>query len=617
MLGQGVARMRSVVDNNPMPTVVVDAAVVVVVANAAACDLFGDTIEGRPLGDLLGVPTVWAGHLASFRAAPGAEHAPRARLDVALAGGRRTVTLSGLLLPDQAHRVVVISDVTSEAVCARERDHLRALFSGIDQGFALNEVVRDAVGVPVDYRFIEVNPAFIKQTGLPDDCVGKTVREVLGAAVAPAWIEAMCRVATEGVSLAVERTSEELGRAFEVHAFPVGAERFGTLVKDVTARRQDELARIQAQRLESLGALVGGIAHDFNNLFTAVIGNLDLARLALGDDVEVGRRLRNMESGLLRAQDLVRPLLAYSGRAHTARRDLDVSTLVRSVAELLRVSVSRQVELELDLSSHLPQVDADESQLQHLLVNLVVNASEAYGDAPGKVVLRTSVEPVKAADNDLLSQGLVPAPHVVIEVVDSGAGMSVDVQRRMFEPFFSTKGLGRGLGLAAIGGIVRGHNGAIRVRSSPGRGARIAVFLPARPGAVVAHGVPAPTPPIGGGAALIVDDEPMVRSTVAAMVQALGLHPDVASSGEEAVEMVASAPDHYRVVLLDLVMPGEGGAAALRRIREIAPGLPVLVCSGYHDAGALAGVSLDEVPFLPKPFQLAALRSALTRLLHT
>lgn len=404
------------------------------------------------------------------------------------------------------------------------------------------------------------------------------------------------------------------------------------MVRDVTERRraQEERARLErrllhSQKLESLGVLAGGIAHDFNNLLMAIQGNLELARAGLGPDAAPLARLEDALRATQRAADLTRQMLAYSGRGRFVIRRLDLSALVDENAHLFRASIAHTTELDLRLESDLPAVEADAGQVQQVVMNLITNASEAIGGEPGTITLATGVVACGEADlaRSRLEEKPAPGTFVYLEVADTGCGMDDGVRQRMFEPFFTTKLTGRGLGMAAVQGIVRGHGGALFLDSAPGRGTAIRVLFPVAPGPEEAR---PPSPSAGEGTAsaapamrgrvLLVDDEEMVRDASGRMLEFLGLTVVKAGDGEEAVEAMRRRGGEIDVVLLDLTMPRMDGAATLERILEIRPGARVILCSGYDEpevrerlAGRLAG-------FLAKPFDLGEMESALSRVLR-
>jgi signal transduction histidine kinase len=253
-------------------------------------------------------------------------------------------------------------------------------------------------------------------------------------------------------------------------------------MRDITDRRRFERHLQHTQKLESLGLLAGGIAHDFNNLLTGIMGNASLGLTELPDSAPIRRNLREIVSASERAADLTRQLLAYAGKGRFVLERIDLSQLVREIEPLIRTSIPKMVDIQLDLGAGLPSVEADPGQIQQLVMNLIINGAEAIGEAnPGAVVIRTETRDLDAEEirREFPNDPLSPGSYVGLEVRDTGSGMDEATRNKIFDPFFTTKFQGRGLGLAAVSGIVRAQKGAIRVYSSPGRGSSFQVLFPA------------------------------------------------------------------------------------------------------------------------------------------
>jgi PAS domain S-box-containing protein len=369
------------------------------------------------------------------------------------------------------------------------------------------------------------------------------------------------------------------------------------IARDITERHALEEQVRQTQRLESLGVLAGGLAHDFNNLLTGIIGNASLAM----EDTErsaVRERLSEILHTGERAALLVRQMLAYAGKGRFVVEPVDVSRQVEEIAGLVRVSIPRLVELDQRLARDLPAVEADRSQMQQLIMNLALNAAEAIGDQPGTVTIVTS-----ARETDAERQ-------VVLEVCDTGCGMDEATKLRIFDPFFTTKFTGRGLGLAAVMGIIRAHKGTITVHTAPGRGSTFTVVLPAtaaaRPAAPDTRDHPAEIR--GYGHLLVVDDEELIRNMARFALERCGYTVQTAGDGKAAVDAFAAGPDAFAAVLLDLTMPVMSGEEALERMREIRPGVRVVLSSGYSEMEALRRFQNRGLAgFLQKPYTATAL----------
>jgi PAS domain S-box-containing protein len=372
--------------------------------------------------------------------------------------------------------------------------------------------------------------------------------------------------------------------------------------RDVTDRRRTEAKILEAAKLESLGVLAGGIAHDFNNLLHGIMGNASLLEDYLGGG-EAREILSNVQQGAQRATELTRQLLAYAGRGRFYIEPVNISRQVREILPLIDTSVPKHVELRLKLDPNLPPVEADRSQIQQIIMNLVINAAEAIGAGGGWVEVSTGVS---ALDTIRFAGEPHAEPnngsHVVLTVADNGIGMDQTTRSKIFDPFFTTKFTGRGLGLAAVLGIVRGHNGAIDVSSVLGEGSRFRVFFPVAAG--TPENVPSTEPAATAGKerVLVVDDEELVRETVRRGLEVAGYQVVLAGNGKEALEILSERPEEFQLVILDLMMPVLSGSEALPQIRQICPRIAIVTTSGYGETEAVQrfGNSIDG--FIQKPY---------------
>ncbi|MEP7215100.1 MAG: PAS domain S-box protein [Anaerolineaceae bacterium] len=377
-----------------------------------------------------------------------------------------------------------------------------------------------------------------------------------------------------------------------------------------------ERAMLETQKLESLGVMAGGIAHDFNNLLVAIMGNAGLATMELADDSPVQVYLHEIETASQRAADLARQMLAYSGKGHFIVAWANLSELVKEMGNLLRASLPRNVNVRYKLATRLPLIQCDATQIRQVVMNLVINAAEAIGDRDGVVTVTTGEVEVRSAKRANSGELLKPGRHVFLDVQDTGAGMDEANRARIFEPFFTTKFTGRGLGLAAVQGIARGHSGAIRVESEPGVGTTFRLLLPARelPPAELATPVAATAVAVSRGQVLMVDDEESVRRVGEGMLQRLGYDVVACRDCNEALAAVAAPSNAFVAALLDMLVPGAGGGDARQRLRDAGMDCPVVLMSGYNEEHALEGLPPEErAVFLQKPFTLAELSGAIER----
>ncbi len=378
----------------------------------------------------------------------------------------------------------------------------------------------------------------------------------------------------------------------------------------------------QAQKLESLGLMAGGIAHDFNNILMAVLGNVELAKLETPESSPVYEYLKDIDKASCRAAELARQMLIYSGRGHASIQGIDLNEMVNDMTSILKVSLGKKIQLAYELEPDLPLVDGDLTQMRQVLMNLVINASEAIGQDNGTITLKTGViQYDKAMFMAMwMKEELPEGKYVFMDVMDNGSGMEKSTLERIFDPFFSTKFTGRGLGLAAVLGIVKGHNGAIDVFSEVGQGTRFRIILP------IGHQDNDQARPVQGGAdlewkgagtILLVDDEVTIRVLGRRMLERLGFSVLVATNGNEAIELFRQHSSRISCVLLDLTMPDLNGREVFEEIRRLDPGVKVILCSGFMEDNMAGNFPDGKVSgFLQKPYKLEALTSVLRNMLN-
>jgi PAS domain S-box-containing protein len=372
----------------------------------------------------------------------------------------------------------------------------------------------------------------------------------------------------------------------------------------------------ETQKLESLGILAGGIAHDFNNLLTGVLGNANLARMDLPPDSPAQPSLEAIENVAQRAAELCKQMLAYSGKGRFVVQRLNLSRVVEDTAELIHTSVRKNAVLKFALAPDLPPISGDITQISQIVMNLVINASDAIGDQSGVICIRTGLIHADRAylAGTYLSPNLPEGNYVFLEVSDNGSGMSSETRARIFDPFFTTKFTGRGLGLAAVLGIVRGHKGALNVDSEPGKGSIFQLLLPPAEGSAQHLTRPATSPNEwrSSGTVLVVDDEEAVRKVSARMLESWGFEAALAANGREALARFQAAPDGFAAILLDLTMPEMDGFQTFTELRRIRSDVRVLLMSGFNEQDALTRFAGKGVPgFLQKPFRREALQARL------
>jgi two-component system, cell cycle sensor histidine kinase and response regulator CckA len=588
---------------------------------------------GLPLAELIGGTgrTLFGSKEAPYLrecAAAVAERA-RVRFDVYSARLQRHFSLLVIPMTSMGPRSfgMVLSDI------ALRKSQEQALEKGrLAQRALLDNQPHLAWLKDVEGHFLAVNRVFAEACGLssPESLIGKTDLDVWPRELAEAYRADDAAVMAAGRQKAVEEpiASVDGTRWFETYKSPVFAPD-GSIVgttgvaRDVTERkkaehdalraeeerRKLELSVLQAQKLESLGVLAGGIAHDFNNLLTTILCNADLALSELSLDSPARGFLDDIELATRRAADLCRQMLAYSGKGRFVIQPISLNELVSEMGQLLSVSTSKKARLIHTFAANLPSVMADATQLRQIVMNLITNASEAIGDSEGTIALQTGA---LSCDRDYFADAIgdrerhIPGIHVFLEVSDTGVGMDADTLGHIFDPFFSTKFAGRGLGLAAVLGIVRGHKGALKVSSEPGKGTTFRVLLPAH-GAAAEPGEVTPVAARdfrGHGLVLIADDEAAVRSFARQVLERAGFSVVTAVDGREALELYKRHGRELRLVVLDMTMPHLDGEGCFRALRELNPDAKIVITSGYseQDVGAQF-VGKGLAGFVQKPYK--------------
>lgn len=531
----------------------------------------------------------------------------------------------------------VVHDVTEHVQAVRalreSEQRLSALLAAlaanrvvvIDRSGIIQSVVAPTEHVPTPYGVNRTEIEGIKIAALIPGIAGKrvlaTLSEVFETRQSREFEECVRLPAGEfHFSVSLRPMFDEEGQTENVLA----------VVTDITdriheAREREEFeAQVrQAQKLESIGVLAGGIAHDFNNLLTGVLGNVELALEDAPTSSPLHHYLRDIEDASLQAADLTAQLLAYAGKTAIAPSVIELSALVQEMAPLLRTGLVGGAELRVRHIGKPAWTRADATQIRQVLMNLVTNAFEALPEQGGLVEIETRVSNASGelAETDASFDRIPGDEHASIQVRDNGCGMAPETQKRIYEPFYSTKFEGRGLGLAGTLGIVRSHDGQLVVESRLGEGTVFRVLLPLvdsaepepKPEATARHAVSA-----ARGTILVVDDERAVRLVSERQLKALGYRAISAASGREALDLLIGAQDEFDASLIDLTMPdwpGERAAVNLRAVRE---DLPIIFMTGHSERDALERTKgIENARFLAKPFRRDQLATALAELLET
>jgi len=530
------------------------------------------------------------------------------------------------------HFTMFMRDITERKNNEEERSKLAVI---VEQSF--NAIIlTDCDGV-IEY----VNPAFEKMSGFSfSEAMGKTPSLVKSDQHSTSYYKKMWHTLLQGKDWKgnfINKAKD--GQLYEVEQtiFPILSENNGKMIgytaiqQDVTERNRIQQQDEHAQRLESLGILAGGIAHDFNNLLTAIMGNASLAKNNLENTDGCRKKLDNILHASESAANLCKQMLAYSGKGHFVVHPLNLSEIVHKILQLLETSVNKKAKLIADLQDDLSFIEADEGQMQQVIMNLVINAAEAMGESSGEIHI--TIETVYLTEEKLLSllngDSISKGDYVVIHVRDNGCGMDADTQKKIFDPFFTTKFTGRGLGMSAILGIIRGHHGALQMQSVVGQGTQFSIYFPtvkASPVNIqedVSAGLSLDVAAIDTAiTVLVVDDEQDIRNLVSDILDVMAMHSILADSGEQGLALLEEHLDEIDVVLLDMTMPNMDGQQFYAKMQDFASHIPVIVSSGYTESDVRQrfenNMSLSNdlaMSFLKKPYHPEELRDSIQEIL--
>ena len=484
------------------------------------------------------------------------------------------------------------------------------------------EVSPEAIFIHCKGRFVFMNMAGAKLLGAgnPEELYGKRaldfvcpdLQDKVAKRIRNAWQrkdnplieEELVRL--DGTTIPVEMVS-----VFFTYR---GKDSVLAIARDISERKRMQEELIKSQKLESLGVLAGGIAHDFNNILMAIIGNADLAMMRINKESPVIENLRRIEQSAAKAADLAKQMLAYSGKGKFVIEQINLNLLIEEMLQMLHVSISKNAVLRLKLAHTLPLVDVDATQIRQVVMNLVINASEAIGDKSGVIAITTGcMDCDQSYLKDVwLIENIKAGFYVYLEIADTGCGMDKFTLEKIFEPFFTTKFTGRGLGMAAVIGIIRGHKGAIKIYSEPGKGSSFKILLPAseKPAEIFNH-VPTQDNWKGSGTVLLVDDEETVRGIGREMLQEFGFEVITANDGREAVDVFKSNPA-INLVILDLTMPHMDGEQCFRELRKLKSDVKIIMSSGFSEhevTQKFVGKGISG--FIQKPYKLSDLKETL------
>ena len=500
-----------------------------------------------------------------------------------------------------------------ESMARSLKDSHAALVNSAEQmGDILESISEGFFAFDREWTCTYVNKKAVILTRVPrEQMLGKKLSELVPTAVSGPVGAQLHRAAAENAPVLFDQHYAPLDAWFEVSAYPT-RDGLAVFARDVSERKRFQERLQQTQRLEGLGLLAGGIAHDFNNLLTGIMGNASvlLEDIPLENPMRAG--LQNVVDAAGRAGALTQQLLAYAGKGRFHVEPLDLSALVRETGNLIKTSIPKTVELRFQLATDLPAIEGDASQLQQLVMNLVINGAESIGEGRiGVVVVTTATQRVDEADSQPTSTGdeISPGSYVMLSVDDTGCGMNEETVARIFDPFFTTKFAGRGLGLAAAMGIVRGHKGTLQVHSVLSKGSSFRALLP------VTRGKPSEGLRVldeedlkGSGTILVIDDEEIVRRAARSALEHYGYTVIVSGSGKDGLDQLSKLDCAVALVVLDMTMPVMSGEETLERLRALRPDLPVILSSGYNEVEATRTLpDRGLAGFVQKPYSASHL----------
>jgi PAS domain S-box-containing protein len=395
---------------------------------------------------------------------------------------------------------------------------------------------------------------------------------------------------------------------------------------DISERVQAEAERLgleqqfhHAQKLESLGVLASGIAHDFNNILTVILGHCYMAKEGMIPDSAVQDSFNKIESAGNRASELCRQMMSYAGKNTQCQTRVNLWLLVDEIAKMLHSAINKNITIDLDLGCDIPEIIGDSGQLQQIVMNLIINASEAVSDAIGtvRVVLAKSELSAYSADKDVFGKTIVAGRYICLEVTDTGCGMNEETLQKIFEPFYTTKVSGRGLGMSAIRGIVKSHGGFLILDSTPGIGTTFKVYFPVPEEPIYAETIASVSvsseKPVG--TILLVEDDHALLDMGMCLLEVMGFSSITAQNGREAVETYQAHSGEIDLIILDLIMPVQGGIATYEELREIGVTIPIIICSGYGVESVADIIKHDEhAEFIHKPYNPSQLRDVMMKM---
>ncbi len=481
---------------------------------------------------------------------------------------------------------------------------------------ALVEASFDGIIVCVDHIIQEANINFASMFGFPsiEAAIGKNATTLLTTNSHEQLRKVMQGEHKMTLEIIGIRQDNKLTFPLEVVSQPIiykGKRAQISGFRDISSRKQAEEAEIQAQRLESPTIMAGGLAHDFNNLLVAMMGQISIAKAKISEEHPSLENLDKAMQVTETAALLTRQLLAYTGQGHFQVEAINLNTLIQQNLQLFQDTLPANILFKTNLDAHLPHIQADGVQIQQIIMNLLLNAAQAIGTKAGTITITTTPYHL---NQDAVEQwqhynhSVAAGDYILLEVADTGQGMDEATQNRIFDPFFSTKGTGRGLGLAAVLGIVRGHKGGIRTKSQTDVGTTFQLLFPLNETISLEKETAVSQTQPQQKSVLVIDDERQVREAVSDILELEEINLLTAANGQDGVAIFSNHQDHIGLVILDLSMPGMSGIETFAALREIEPAAKIILSSGYTETEILQNMAgARPTGFLQKPYQLEAM----------
>ena len=598
---------------------------VIVTANQAAADVFGYDLE-----ELLGMePSRLIAPMHREAAVANMDKGhdrPYEALGLRKNGQIFPIILRGKTLTIQGRpvRIAVGRDISGQRKARLEQTAAQDIFRAIPVGLYLYQHQP-----PDKLILIYGNPASERLTGLrAQNLVGRELNDIWPAAKVDGITEALLNVVRTGRSFETERLAYDgprMATAHRIKAFVMSGQRLGVTIEEETERRRNqeekkELAAQlrQAQKMEALGVLAGGIAHDFNNILTAIIGYSELNLKDLAPETQTGRRSANILQAGLRARELVNQILTFSRQDESKKEVINLASLIDEVMKMIRGGASAAVHIDRIIESDRLSICGNSGQLHQLLVNLCTNAVDAMRETGGSLSVTLNSETRNEATRLGVFE-LGPGRYAVLSIADNGPGMAEEILDRIFEPFYTTKprGQGIGMGLAVVHGVVKNHCGAIDVDTALGRGTVFRVYLPLVEEKIEQPSTDRPEEPAGGAERILfVDDERAIVELVEEILTSLGYRVSAFTSVRRAWEAYRRRPDYFDLVMTDWNMPEISGPEFIRRVRTLRPGAASILCTGYNDPVRENGIREAGINLvISKPFTVANLARAVRQAL--